>query len=56
MTSPHFPIAIDSTTPCKLWLGAVSDDGYGVGQKSFVFRELRFTTYEQNVRGETCHD
>lgn len=31
MTKPPFPLAIDSTVPCKLWTKALSTDGYGIG-------------------------
>jgi len=47
-TSIPFPMAIDSTTPCKLWLGAVSDDGYGVGWfEGRLWKVHRYAEYKK---------
>lgn len=47
MTKFHFPLAIDSTTfPCKVWLGAISDDGYGVGWfEGHLWKVHRYAEY-----------
>lgn len=61
MTRPFFPVAIDSTTlACKLWLNAVSDDGYGIGWfEGRLWRVHRYAFYKKTGKLtpglDVCH-